>query len=199
MEIIYELSGLLTIGLPVWIVARIITLIRKNSKGIKINIMKEISLNLFVVYLFILIGITIFPISIGGTMFHMQDLSFIQKYNIHFMPFVDYFKGGIRLATIIKNIGGNVVLLVPFILYLCTINEKMRNLKLCIIMSMFISLSIELSQLFTNIIGISYMRAVHVEDIILNTFGGIVAWIIFKFTYKGNMKSIIDNIYLQSV
>lgn len=199
MEITYELSGLLTIGIPVWIVARIITLIRTDSKGIKINIMKEISLNLFVVYLFILIGITIFPISIGGTMFHMQDLSFIQKYNIHFMPFVDYFKGGIRLATIIKNIGGNVVLLVPFILYLCTINEKMRNLKLCIIMSMFISLSIELTQLFTNIIGISYMRAVHVEDIILNTFGGILAWIIFKFTYKGNIKSIIDNIYLQSV
>lgn len=199
MGITYELRGLLTIGLPIWVVTRIITLIRKNNKGIKIDIMKEINLNLFVVYLFILVGITIFPIHIGGKIPHMQGLSIVKKFNIHLIPFIDYFKGGIRFANIIKNIVGNIILLVPFILYLSAKNENIRNLKSFIKIALFISLSIESVQLFMNIFGISDMRAVHMEDVILNTLGGVIAWLIFKFMYKGKIKSIIDYTYLESI
>ncbi|MFI3209535.1 MAG: hypothetical protein R3Y64_00550 [Peptostreptococcaceae bacterium] len=46
-----------------------------------------------------------------------------------------------------------------------------------------------------NILELAYMRVVDVEDLILNTFGGILAWYIFKFIYKDKVKNIIDSIY----
>ena len=66
-------------------------------------------------------------------------------------------------------------------------------------MALLISLSIELTQLVMNILGVSDMRAVHVEDLILNTIGGIIAWYIFKFMYKGKIKSAVDGIYPQLI
>lgn len=198
MGITYELSSLLFIGLPIWVVARIIILIKRRNKGIKIDIVKEMILNLFTIYLFILIGITIFPIHLGETMSYTQSLTFAQRCNIHLVPFIDYFRGSILFRTIIKNIVGNIILLVPFILYLCVKNENMRNLKSSIKIALLISLSIESIQLFTNILGISDIRAIHIEDVILNTFGGIIAWLLFKLMYKGKIKSTIDSIYLES-
>ena len=35
-------------------------------------------------------------------------------------------------------------------------------------------------------------EAVHIEDLILNTLGGIMAWYIFKYTYKGKFKEILN-------
>ena len=50
-----------------------------------------------------------------------------------------------------------------------------------------------------NILALADMRAVHVEDLILNTVGGIVAWYIFKILYKGKIKSTVDEIYPQLI
>ena len=67
-----------------------------------------------------------------------------------------------------------------------------RSIKLCMLTSFLISLSIELIQLFMNILSLSYGRSVHTEDLILNTLGGIIAWYIFKYTYKGKFKDILN-------
>ena len=116
-----------------------------------------------------------------------------------YIYFIDYFKGGIFFRTIIRNVVGNLVLLIPFVLYICAISEKVRNLKSSTIIAFLISLSIELIQLFMNILGLSGIRAVHVEDLILNTLGGVIAWCIFKLMYKGKIKSTIDKIYPQLI
>lgn len=194
----FELHGLFIFGLPIWIIIRGLTIARKRKNGIEFNIGDEIFTNLFVVYLFLLIGITILPIYIGGLP-HLQELSFIDRCNIHFVPFIDYFKGGIYFRTIIRNIIGNLLLLVPFILYLCAKYEKIRNLKSSAKTALLISLSIEITQLAMNILALADMRAVHVEDLILNTVGGIVAWYIFKILYKGKIKSTVDEIYPQLI
>lgn len=191
----FELHGLLIFGLPIWIIARIIILVNRRTKGVRFNVGDEILTNLFVIYLFILIGITILPINIGGTLPYVQELSFIERCNVSIMPFIDYFKGGIFFRTIIRNI----VLLIPFILYICVRNEKSRDLKSSTKIAFSISLSIELIQLFMNIFGLTYIRAVHTEDLILNTLGGIIAWWIFKLIYKSKIKSMIDNIYPQLI
>ena len=194
----FELHGLFIFGLPIWIIIRGLTIARKRKNGIEFNIGDEIFTNLFVVYLFLLIGITILPIYIGGLP-HLQELSFIDRCNIHFVPFIEYFKGGIYFRTIIRNIIGNLLLLVPFILYLCAKYEKIRNLKSSAKTALLISLSIEITQLAMNILALADMRAVHVEDLILNTVGGIVAWYIFKILYKGKIKSTVDEIYPQLI
>lgn len=195
----FELRGLFIFGLPIWIIARIIILMNRKKKGIKFNIGDEILTNLFVIYLFLLIGITILPITIGEMSPYLQELSFIERCNINIVPFIDYFKGANYLGSIIRNIVGNLILLMPFILYICAKSEKSRNLKSITKITFLISLSIELTQLVMNIFGLTYIRVVHVEDLILNTLGGIIAWGIFKLMYRGKIKGMIDNTHTQLI
>lgn len=195
----FELRGLFIFGLPIWIIARIIILMNRRKKGIKFNIGDEILTNLFVIYLFLLIGITILPITIGEMSPYLQELSFIERCNISIVPFIDYFKGANYIGSIIRNVVGNLVLLMPFILYICAKSEKSRDLKSATKITFLISLSIELTQLVMNIFGLTYIRVVHVEDLILNTLGGIIAWGIFKLIYRGKIKIMIDNTHPQLI
>ena len=192
MEIIFEMNILLIIGLPLWIIIRGVILLFRRKKGDKLNLYKEIITNLFVIYLFILIGVTIFPLHIGSTIPYLSNMSILERYNINLIPFVDYYKNNISVKGVIRNVGGNLILLSPFIFYLCIKFEKLRSIKLCMLTSFLISLSIELIQLFMNILSLSYGRSVHTEDLILNTLGGIIAWYIFKYTYKGKFKDILN-------
>ena len=192
MEIIFEMNILLIIGLPLWIIIRGVILLFRRKKGDKLNLYKEIITNLFVIYLFILIGVTIFPLRIGSTIPYLSNMSILERYNINLIPFVDYYKINISVKGVIRNVGGNLILLSPFIFYLCIKFEKLRSIKLCMLTSFLISLSIELIQLFMNILSLSYGRSVHTEDLILNTLGGIIAWYIFKYTYKGKFKDILN-------
>ena len=176
MEIIFEMNILLIIGLPLWIIIRGVILLFRRKKGDKLNLYKEIITNLFVIYLFILIGVTIFPLRIGSTIPYLSNMSILERYNINLIPFVDYYKNNISVKGVIRNVGGNLILLSPFIFYLCIKFEKLR----------------ELIQLFMNILSLSYGRSVHTEDLILNTLGGIIAWYIFKYTYKGKFKDILN-------
>ena len=127
---LFELQGLLIFGLPIWIIIRIITLINKRKEGIKLNIINEIFTNLFVLYLIFLIGITILPVYIGGTLPHIQELSLVEKSNINILPFVSYFKSQVFyngfIRGIIRNVVGNLVLLIPFILFYV---GKMKSLE----------------------------------------------------------------------
>ena len=192
MEIIFEMNILLIIGLPLWIIIRGVILLFRRKKGDKLNLYKEIITNLFVIYLFILIGVTIFTLRIGSTIPYLSNMSILERYNINLIPFVDYYKNNISVKGVIRNVGGNLILLSPFIFYLCIKFEKLRSIKLCMLTSFLISLSIELIQLFMNILSLSYGRSVHTEDLILNTLGGIIAWYIFKYTYKGKFKDILN-------
>ena len=192
MEIIFEMNILLIIGLPLWIIIRGVILLFRRKKGDKLNLYKEIITNLFVIYLFILIGVTIFPLRIGSTIPYLSNMSILERYNINLIPFVDYYKNNISVKGVIRNVGGNLILLSPFIFYLCIKFEKLRSIKLCMLTSFLISLSIELIQLFMNILSLSYGRSVHTEDLILNTLSGIIAWYIFKYTYKGKFKDILN-------
>ena len=192
MEIIFEMNILLIIGLPLWIIIRGVIILFRRKKGDKLNLYKEIITNLFVIYLFILIGVTIFPLRIGSTIPYLSNMSILERYNINLIPFVDYYKNNISVKGVIRNVGGNLILLSPFIFYLCIKFEKLRSIKLCMLTSFLISLSIELIQLFMNILSLSYGRSVHTEDLILNTLGGIIAWYIFKYTYKGKFKDILN-------
>lgn len=192
METIFEMNILLIIGLPLWIIIRGVIILCRRKKYVKLNKYKEIITNLFVMYLFILIGVTIFPLRIGDAIPYLSNMSILERYNINLIPFIDYYKNNISVKGIIRNVGGNLILLSPFVFYLCIKFEKLRNIKSCILTSFLISLSIELIQLFMNILSLSYGRAVHTEDLILNTLGGIMAWYIFKYTYKGKFKDILN-------
>ncbi len=105
MEIIFEMNILLIIGLPLWIIIRGVILLFRRKKGDKLNLYKEIITNLFVIYLFILIGVTIFPLRIGSTIPYLSNMSILERYNINLIPFVDYYKNNISVKGVIRNVG----------------------------------------------------------------------------------------------
>lgn len=194
MGISLEIQFVFMIGLPIWIISRLIVLIKRKNNEIKINIFEEILNNLFIIYFFILIGITIFPIYIGDIPDHIASLSLYERINLELIPFVNYMKESMFISVLVRNLGGNLLLLIPFIGYLCVKNKKIRSIKRCTLAAFYISFTIEITQMLLNILNLSFItRAVSTEDLILNTLGGIFGFYIFKFLYRGKVKDYIDS------
>ena len=122
METVYEMRILLIIGVPLWIIVRGTILFLKKRNGFKVNLYKEILTNVFVLYLFMLIGITIFPIRIGDAINYLPDMSIYEKYNINLIPFIDYLKNKVSFKVLIKNIGDVYSENIEYINNLNTIN-----------------------------------------------------------------------------
>ncbi|WLF69246.1 VanZ family protein [Clostridium septicum] len=201
---IYDLRTVLMLGLPIWIIIRIATLIVKKKSGEKISVGKEIITNIFVIYCLLLIGVTLFPIEImfGDGLSELRSIyTFKQRLGINIIPLRDYIYGIIRLRDsdigyffFIRSIVGNIILLVPFIGYLLMYKKKLRTAKNVIVTSLLISFSIEILQLIENITYLSGMsvRTVNIDDLILNTLGGILAYYFFKFIYKSKLRVYLN-------
>ena len=78
---------------------------------------------------------------------------------------------------IIKNVLGNVVLFFPLGFLLPVVYKPMRNFRICFVISFGTSLLIEICQYeFAE-------RIFDVDDILLNTVGSIIGWLIFKILH----------------
>lgn len=190
----FDMSFLLSTCFPFWLIYRCLILFKRKKDKIKINLFSEILVNLFVLYLFFILGIRIFPIHIGYRLPWPEQLSFAEQCNLNILPFVDFFNYNIYKISSIKILLGNFLLLIPLIIYLCAMEVCIRNLKSCTIISFLVSISIELTQLITNILNISNYRIVDVNDLILNTLGGALGLYIFEEIYKGKLKEYIDSL-----
>ncbi|MCC0643201.1 MULTISPECIES: VanZ family protein [unclassified Clostridioides] len=192
----FDIMELFVYGLPIWVIVRVISLINKYKNKEKYIFLKEIIVNLFVLYLFILISLVILPIDTNESYF--SGFTIYEKMNINLLPFKDFLEGEYKNINLLKNnLVGNTLLLFPFTLYLCLIKSSVRNIKKAIAVTFLISLSIEIIQLIMNCLSIvSQLRAVDIDDLIMNTLGGFIAYIIFKLSYRGKLKYFIDKIYI---
>lgn len=89
-------------------------------------------------------------------------------------------KGGID--GFIYNILGNLVLLAPmgfFIYYYC--RNKIYSWQDIMIISFLISLFIECTQIILSIIFPNVCRYFEVNDLFLNTFGGVIGYLLAKY------------------
>ena len=192
------------LGVPIWIITRIATLIIKKKSGKEIYVGKEIMTNIFALYCLLLIGVTLFPVEImfGEGISELKSIYTLrQRLGINIIPLRDYIDGFIRLRDssigyyfFIRSILGNIILLSPFIGYLLMYKKEIRTAKKVTVTSFLISLSIELLQLIENVTylsGIS-VRTVNIDDLILNTIGGILAYYIFKLVYKSKLRVYLN-------
>jgi len=93
--------------------------------------------------------------------------------------------GGPMHTVAVYNLVGNVVLFVPFGIYIPAIWNKLQSLWIMLIVSFAIPLFIETTQYFIG-------RSIDVDDIILNTIAiligyslfGIVKWTFQLYVYK---------------
>ncbi|MGL5615367.1 MAG: VanZ family protein [Sarcina sp.] len=123
---------------------------------------------LFIIYLFISLSEVVgFPslyriqknLSLGQSIFNPE---------INLIPFSD----GFEISAIL-----NIIFFMPFGFLLPTLWNKYRKLLPVILHGVIFSIIIELSQLFTH-------RATDITDLIMNTLGTILGWLLFSLLSK---------------
>ncbi len=123
----------------------------------------------FVIYIGILVYFLFFAELLGRT-----DISYSYRYNLkpfkEINRFIMYYSQ-LGSWTVFLNLGGNVMAFIPFGMYIPVISRKKRGLLVTILITFLLTLSIELTQLVMKV------GSFDVDDIILNTIGGIIGYL----------------------
>lgn len=126
-------------------------------------------------YFVVLIGFTLFPIVIPPAS---------EPYQMNFVNWdiTDMFNYG-SWQSMIVNVGGNIMMFIP-LLPLIELEKLPKRISAgsAFLISIGVSLSIELMQYLENIAAISDLpiRMTDISDIILNCIGGIIGHIMFN-------------------
>ncbi|MGL5694961.1 MAG: VanZ family protein [Peptostreptococcaceae bacterium] len=168
------------------LISLVLTMIYINGKYIN---KKEICIYGTVIIFFVIVMVIIFYLTgispISG--FHLD----IRINEIEYIPFVGItkmLKGGLGTHAII-NIIGNIIMFLPVGFLVPLISSDLGSLKKTILIGFKISLLIEFTQLFL-------IRATDVDDLILNTTGTILGYLIF-IIFKRIFPTFKENILLQ--
>ena len=102
-----------------------------------------------------------------------QDVSFG---GVNIIPFKEIFRYEPGTYLFYKNILGNVLLFLPFGFFVGYFT-KVNKISVVFLITFIISLSIETTQLAIG-------RVFDVDDVILNVFGGILGFILYKILSK---------------
>ncbi len=155
IKLIYDILPFMLYTLEIYISIRTVYIYKKKAK---IDIIKEITVPLFVIYLIILFYIISKP---------------TYTYNIiNIKPFKEILRYNITSRLFIKNVVGNILLFIPYSMFL-SYYLKINKIYILLIMSFIFSLSIELIQ-------IKLGRVFDIDDIILNIISSIIGYFIYK-------------------
>ncbi len=138
---------------------RIVYLIAKKQKFV---LYKEFLLLLFLIYIMLLFYIVSF-----------QDNNYGYS---NYIPFKEIFRYNVTSELFFKNVIGNILLFIPFGLFVSHIISIKKAFPI-LILSLISSLSIELTQ-------IAIGRVFDVDDVILNVVGGLLGYLIYKLFCK---------------
>lgn len=151
-------------------------LIKDDDKTYKNNVIIYI-----VLYMILLISITFF-IGRASSLFELGRLTSIYEGSlVPFNTITSYFTKG-SLRSIMFNVGGNLIMLVPLSFLLMVKNKKYNNVLRQLLIIIPIVILIELLQEITNV------GAFDIDDIILNVFG------VMLFTFIITRFDIVDKI-----
>jgi len=76
----------------------------------------------------------------------------------------------------------NFIMLMPLGIYLAVL-FNVKTLKKAALIVFFVSLTIEIYQLAFSYLGLVYPRSFNVDDIILNSLGGVAGYYISKLVF----------------
>ncbi|MGG1609790.1 VanZ family protein [Bacillus wiedmannii] len=179
-------SAFILLGLICYFIVRSISIGMKSKKGV--NWWKELISFLFAIYIGMVVAITLFPIPIGFPT-GIENI----RLSINIIPFASIIKdiGKIGIAydgdvlfmigLIVRNVGGNILLLMPLGFLAPIIWDKFKKIKNTILLGLAISISIELLQLIESLFS-GWGRITDIDDVIFNVIGSIVGYFIYKIT-----------------
>lgn len=174
-----SLKYFITFMIPLWLVVRFIILLIKKIMRKQIQVEREFTINFFAVYIILLVGITLFPI----TMYWVKQKYYVSPY-IEFIPFKFLFESihnGVPINSITRNLLGNIFLTTPLGIFLPILwRNKFGKIRSIILFGLIISFSIEVLQYIEGIIFPSiYIRTSDINDIIFNTLGTILGYFVY--------------------
>jgi len=173
---------------PAWIVYRLVTAM-KNKRKVKAGRIKhELLLFIFVIYGTAVLAITIAP----GSMYGFNQP---QGPKVNVIPFLNTYHNfkdtladpsGESTIDSLENIIGNFFLFTPLGILLPLIFSRINSFKQMAVIFLITAISIEMIQLVLRRFG-TY-RTADIDDVILNTTGGILGWLIYAHIFKSNHK-----------
>lgn len=107
----------------------------------------------------------------------------LQDYNYglsNYIPFKEIFRYEIGSRLFVKNIIGNILLFLPYGYFAADYIKSKRMLSICFL-TMLVSITIECVQLNIG-------RTFDIDDVILNTIGGIFGYSLYRLLEKINGK-----------
>ncbi len=143
------------------------------------KLIKFFCLVCFLIYLIVLIYLLIFYEEYDRTMAN-------RSYRYNLIPFAEIrrfwvYRKQIGISQVISNLAGNVIGFLPFGMLLPAFSRRFRSAGLIAFLSFDVSLCVELIQL-TFRVGIF-----DVDDIMMNTLGGLIGYGIFVMLYYGRL------------
>ncbi|NCU17387.1 VanZ family protein [Pallidibacillus pasinlerensis] len=182
----FDMLPFLLVMLPIYVFVRGIYLFR-NKKGQSIQLLREFGLLLFVLYLTGVASQTIVPeFVIINNKLQAVDLGFNPD-RINLEPFNKIIETQIlvengHISYLFIEVFGNICMFIPIGFFLPLLWDKFKNPFLTVFVCLFISFSIETIQLILP-------RGTDVDDIILNTSGGLIGYILYS-VQKSRLKNI---------
>lgn len=159
----YDVWPIITIITVISCSLRIAYLIKNNQK---FCFYKEVSMLLFILYVMCLFEVVT-----------LQD----QNYGLsNYIPFTEIFRYQIGSRLFIKNIICNILLFLPYGYFAADYLKSKKTWLICLL-TMLVSLTIECVQLNIG-------RTFDIDDIILNTLGGILGCILYITIEKIKIK-----------
>lgn len=167
-------------GIVIWLVAECVMFIKK------VPWKQNILWTLFIIYISLLCGVTFFPIEYDRT-----SIRFGFSYN--FIPFASILNSlKDEMVDIVRNIGGNVLLFFPLGVMLPLLWKK-RSLLRVFLVILLCAAGVELTQHIIGL-GIGYRyRMVDIDDVILNTLGGMIGYAFYRCTPKKLLAWVQDD------
>ena len=125
----------------------------------------------FIAYLFVLFYMLFFAEAFGRTG-HVEEYRYNLTLFREIKRFYHYGQSHSWYLFLI-NVVGNVVVFIPFGMFLPRLFTRCRNILLTMLLSLEFSLAIEITQLLSRV------GRFDVDDLLLNTIGGIMGCILF--------------------
>ena len=127
---------------------------------------------LFIVYLLSLAYFLFFAEATGRTFTE-------RTYQYNLIPFHEIrrffvYRRQLGFAAVARNLAGNVLAFVPFGVFLPMLVKRVRSLGKTLLLGFEFSLLVEIVQLFSKV------GSFDVDDILLNTFGVLVGYVLFR-------------------
>lgn len=142
---------------------RLTYLIKNNQK---FCFYKELSMLLFILYVMCLFEVVT-----------IQD----QNYGLsNFVPFREIFRYEVGSRLFVRNIIGNILLFLPYGYFASDYLKSQKVWMICVLTAI-VSLTIEIVQLNIG-------RTFDIDDIILNTCGGVLGYFLYYLTEKIKIK-----------